>query len=238
MTKMTWTEIRNILSGEIDAGTLAPGDRLPTEPELVARFGVGRHSIRRAVEALAKEGRLSVQQGRGTFIEAAPKLTYSIGRRTRLRRNLLPQGYDVSSTLLDGKQIPAPDHIRTVLKLAPGSEIIASRRLTKANALPIAFGSIFHSAERFTGLLERREVLGSLTEVYRSYGITDYLRGETTIYARPARAEEAKMLQQHPDMPVHVIKALDIDAEGTPLAYSKVIWSSARVKFTMAHDDD
>ncbi|WP_236626292.1 phosphonate metabolism transcriptional regulator PhnF [Actibacterium mucosum] len=235
---MTWTMIRDLLAQEIADGTLEPGDRLPTEPELVARFGAGRHSVRRAVEALAKEGKLSVEQGRGTFVEEAPSLIYSIGKRTRLRRNLLPQGYDVSSVLLGADRVVAPPPVCKALGLSDGAEVVESRRKTIANGIPIAFGSNFHDAQRFPDIVERRDVLGSMTETYKSYGIDDYVRAETSMHARQARAEEAKQLKQHPDMPVIVVRAVDRQLDGQPLASSQVIWSSARVRFTMSMEDD
>ena len=117
MPQPTWTTVRDALAEDIENGTLEPGDRLATEPQLVERFGVGRHSVRRAIEALAKEGKLSVEQGRGTFVEAAPLLTYAIGKRTRLRKNLLPQGVDVVGDLLEANRIPAKGRVRKSLWL-------------------------------------------------------------------------------------------------------------------------
>ncbi|MEZ2335544.1 FadR/GntR family transcriptional regulator [Mucilaginibacter sp. RCC_168] len=46
------------------------GEQLPTEPELMKQFGVGRSSVREAIRILANSGLLRVQQGVGTFIEA------------------------------------------------------------------------------------------------------------------------------------------------------------------------
>lgn len=74
----------------------------------------------------------------------------------------------------------------------------------------------------------------AVTETYRSYGIEDDLRGETTMRARQARAHEAKMLKQHPDLPVIVVCAVDTLPDGTPICFTQVIWSAARVQFTMA----
>ena len=238
MPQPTWTTVRDALAEDIENGTLEPGDRLATEPQLVERFGVGRHSVRRAIEALAKEGKLSVEQGRGTFVEAAPLLTYAIGKRTRLRKNLLPQGVDVVGDLLEANRIPAKGRVRKSLWLKRGAMVIESRRITKADDVPIAFGATYHDADRFADVVQRRDVLGSLTEVYRSYGINDYLRGETTMHARPAKPDEAKMLHQHPEMPVIVVRSVDTEPDGTPIAFAQVIWSAARVKFTMGGDDD
>jgi len=55
---------------QINSGDLAPGDRLPPQRELSALLGVGRSSVREAINALAVMGYLDVAQGRGTYIAA------------------------------------------------------------------------------------------------------------------------------------------------------------------------
>ncbi|MEL6240576.1 MAG: phosphonate metabolism transcriptional regulator PhnF [Pseudomonadota bacterium] len=234
MLKDRWRHIRDTIERDIRDGVLQPGDRLPNEAELGAIFGAGRHSIRRAISELAKEGRLSVEQGRGTFVEATPNVTYTIGARTRLHSNLLPQGYDISGALLDTETIPATKQVAEALRLATDTPVIKTTRLNYADGLPISFGSLYHEAQRFTEFSERRKVLGSVTATYKSYGIDDYLRGETAMHCRRAREDEAKLLKQHPDQPVIVIRAIDTDMEGRPISFSKVIWSGTRVKFNVA----
>ena len=54
---------------QIKSGDLAPGDRLPPQRELATLFGVGRSSVREAINALAVMGYLDVAQGRGTYIK-------------------------------------------------------------------------------------------------------------------------------------------------------------------------
>lgn len=56
------------LQAEIAAGTFKVGEQLPTEPDLMLRFGVGRSSIREAIRILAHNGWVKVQQGLGTFV--------------------------------------------------------------------------------------------------------------------------------------------------------------------------
>lgn len=223
---------------DIRLGRLSVGDQLPIETELAERFAVGRHSVRRALEALAREGMISIEQGRGTFVADTPRLTYQIGKRTRLRRNLIPQGVDVTSELISAKQRVAPRDVAQALLLEPGAKIIESTRITLANDVPVAFGSVFHCASRFSDFAARRDQLGSTTETYRSFGIEDYVRQQTSINARSALPDEAKTLKQHPDIPVIVVTAVDATPDCTPIATSRVIWSAARVTFTMEHSDD
>lgn len=56
------------LMKKISSGEIAAGSRLPSQRDLALSFGVGRSSIREALNALAVMGYLDVQQGRGTFI--------------------------------------------------------------------------------------------------------------------------------------------------------------------------
>ena len=77
-----WRQILVRLERDIGAGIYPPGGRLPTEAEFAARFGVNRHTVRRALEELSRVGLVRVEQGRGTFV-AEDILDYTVGPRTR-----------------------------------------------------------------------------------------------------------------------------------------------------------
>lgn len=61
-------EVAGRMEQQITRGAYKPGDQLPTEPELMQHFGVGRSSIREAVKILVNRGMVKVQQGVGMFI--------------------------------------------------------------------------------------------------------------------------------------------------------------------------
>lgn len=233
-----WRRIRDGIEQDIASGRLQPGERLPTEPELVAQYEAGRHSVRRAIAELAREGAVSVEQGRGTFVETGPMLEYAIGSRTRLHRNLHSQGVEVSGDLLGAEVAAASERVALALGLTPGAPVVKSRRVTYADRLPINTGTSYRCAKRFPDFVARRDVIGSVTGTYKSYGIHDYLRAETTLHSRLARPEEARLLRQHPQTPVIVIRAIDATLDGLPLSFSEVIWSALRVRFTMTKDKD
>lgn len=238
MIRNLWRDIRAAIKQDIESGVLEPGAQLPTEPELAQAYGAGRHSIRRAVSELGKEGLLSVEQGRGTFVQSRPRLTYAIGPRTRMRQNMAALGVDVTSESLGAEACTASPRIAKALALLNGAEVIATRRRSFANEVPVSFGALYHDAARFAEFSARRQVMGSVSAVYASYGIADYKRASTQIHARPARTDEAHMLNQHPDMPVIVVQAIDADLDGAPIAYSEVIWSAARVTFDISKMED
>ncbi|MCD8352657.1 MAG: GntR family transcriptional regulator [Planctomycetaceae bacterium] len=67
MANYKYLKIASQLKGDMLLGNAAAGQRIPTELELVKRFGVGRNTIRQAVELLVGEGFLYKVQGSGTF---------------------------------------------------------------------------------------------------------------------------------------------------------------------------
>ena len=237
MGRDNWQVIRERLSADISAGHLKPGAQLPTESQLCQSFQAGRHSVRRAVAALAVEGKLRVEQGRGTFVQAAPLINYHIGRRTRFRQNLLEQGVSPAGEQLSDSLVPASAAVAKALGLTEGCPVQCLLRRGLADGVPISLGLSWHSAERFPDLAERRATGESVTEIYRSHGIPDYFRKRTSIFARRPTLEEAGLLMQHPDQPVMVLQKTDVEGTGQPICYSEAVWAADRVQFSFDAPD-
>lgn len=227
-----WLLVRNAIDADIAAGVLTPGEKLPTEPQLSARYDAGRHSVRRAIAALAIEGKVRTHQGSGTYVESGELIKYVIGRRTRFRQNLIQQGLAPGGKMLDRSVWRATEKIAKALRIAEGDEVFRLERLTTADNIPIAYGTAYKSVAMFPDYFNRREQFNSVTETYKSYGVDDYVRADTTVYTRQARLAEAQALAQHPQMPVMVVTAIDTTLEGVPISYSQVAWAGARVRFT------
>lgn len=66
-------KIRLQLRRDFEEGRCQVGDRLPTEAELVRRFGASRSTVREVLTSMAQEGLLERVRGRGTFITALPE---------------------------------------------------------------------------------------------------------------------------------------------------------------------
>ena len=238
MGRDNWKIIRDHISTEISAGVLQPGTQLPTESQLCQTFHAGRHSVRRAVAALAVEGKLRVEQGRGTFVQAAPLISYHIGRRTRFRQNLLEQGISPAGEQLADAVVPASARVAAALGLAESSPVHRLLRRGLADGVPINIGLSYHCAMRFPDLAAQRMGGVSVTDIYRSHGITDYFRKRTIVFARRPDGEEAGLLMQHPDQPVMVLQKIDVDAAGQPIGYSEAVWAADRVQFSFDSQDE
>jgi DNA-binding LacI/PurR family transcriptional regulator len=66
--------LKNALLDSLQGGSFKVGDRFPSEPELISRYGVSRATVREAIIALEQEGWLRRLQGKGTFVSERPKV--------------------------------------------------------------------------------------------------------------------------------------------------------------------
>ena len=77
------------ITGKIEGGAWANGERLPPERALAEQYGLARNTVRRALKQLEDQGRLQRQTGRGTFVQAAP--TPAAGDLARRMQDASPE---------------------------------------------------------------------------------------------------------------------------------------------------
>ncbi|MEJ0097132.1 MAG: GntR family transcriptional regulator [Bauldia sp.] len=87
-----WRQIADRIAADIGGGRFAPGAQLPVEAKLAEAFAVNRHTVRRALAALAADGLVRATQGRGTFVEAKPLPYRSAGGRASRSWSRRPGG--------------------------------------------------------------------------------------------------------------------------------------------------
>jgi GntR family phosphonate transport system transcriptional regulator len=229
-----WRQIAESLSDEIREAGFADG-RLPTEPDLAARFGVNRHTIRRAIGVLADQGLVRVEQGRGTFV-ANRHIDYVLGRRTRFSTNLLRQGREPGHRLIAATRAPADAATCHDLELAPGAEIIEIAALGYADGAPVSYALSRFPAERFAALPAAFAESLSITAALAACGVADYTRRTTALVARMPSPLEARYLEQPPTRPVLQSDSVNIDPGGIPIQRSITVFSGDRVQVLVAAD--
>lgn len=230
-----WRQIDRSLSREIAAGSWPPGEKLPTEQALAARFSVNRHTVRQAIQAMVQRGLLRVEQGRGTFVEEGI-IDYVVGRRTRFTENILRnRRYPSNQVLRSGEMLPSLGVARQ-LGLDPKAPVIMMERLSAAGGLPVSLSTMYFPAARFRGFVEAHAETGSVTEALRRFGVADYTRAATRITARLPTQEEARHLKQPATRPILLSEAVDVDAEGRPVAVNITRFASDRVQIVLGEE--
>jgi GntR family phosphonate transport system transcriptional regulator len=230
-----WRQIAETLGADVQAGRLKPGERLATELELAERFAVNRHTVRRAMAALVEQGLLRVEQGRGTFVNAAT-VDYVLGRRTRFSANLAAQGREPGHRLLAAASATVSGSIAADLELPNGAPVLRLETLSIADGVPMSYGLHELPLPRFAGLEQCYSRVGSLTEALREYGVADYTRRVTRLLARLPSEREARYLEQSASRPVLQSEAVNVDASGRPTHHSLAVFAGDRVQMIVQPD--
>src|ERR1700726_2378148 len=115
-------QIEDWLAGQIATGGLVPGDRLPTEQDLAAWFGVSRMTLQHALAELARRGLLTRTVGRhgGTFV-SAPKLEQDLTTLAGFSEQLRRHGMVAGARVLSATERPAGPVASEALGVAEGA---------------------------------------------------------------------------------------------------------------------
>ncbi len=230
-----WKAISDTLLAEIGEGHYRPGDRLPTEAQLAARFGVNRHTVRHALAGLIESGLLHARRGSGVFVASAPQ-TYPLSRRVRFHQNVAASGRTPSRKMLRLETRACDTREAEALNLPPGAMVHVVEGLSMVDDTALAvFRSVFPAA-RLPGLLAEMEKSGSVTVALIACGVADYTRASTRLTATQARATMALQLRVPEGAPILRSVAINHDPEGQPIEFGTTWFAGDRVELTVTPD--
>ncbi|WP_210878203.1 phosphonate metabolism transcriptional regulator PhnF [Roseovarius autotrophicus] len=226
-----WAQIAAALRSEIERG-FDEGDWLASEPELAARFGVNRHTLRRAVDDLIAEGLVERVHGRGTRV-LARGLIYGIGRDTKFTERLAASGRRAEVTLLDKQEVVADGGVARRLRVAEGAPLLRLRTLRGDGDVPYALtlhfltGDAAQAARDYTG--------GSLTRHLRAVAGITLDRIESLITTRLPLPEDALALRMPRTQPVLRVKGVNACREcGLVQEYAISQFRGDRIQLSVA----
>ena len=189
-----YDQIKILLTQSLIAGEWKPGESIPSEMELAARYQVSQGTVRKAIDALAAENILIRRQGKGTFVatHTEPKHQY------RFLRIIPDKGDKVHPTtnFIDVKRVKASAEVAGALDLKAGAPVTALRRVLVFAGVPTILDEIVLSAALFPNLtLERiRESRGSIYSFLETeYGLR-MIRAEERLHAVAANDTAAGYL--------------------------------------------
>ncbi|MFN0115118.1 MAG: phosphonate metabolism transcriptional regulator PhnF [Paracoccaceae bacterium] len=231
-----WTGIAAILAAEISGGRYRPGDRLPSEADLSARFGVNRHTVRRALAHLAGAGEVFARRGAGVFVSAAPRADYPLGRRVRFRQNIAATGRVPSRRITHVETRRADATEAAALGLADGGTVHVIEGVSLADDMPIAAFRSVVPALRFPGFPAAMQRTGSITAAFAEAGVADYTRVSTRLVAKTAGGTLALRLRLTEGAPVLRATGVNADAQGRPVEFGTTWFAGERVALTVTPD--
>jgi GntR family transcriptional regulator len=227
-------QIRRMIRGQIAAGELRPGDRLPTEHEYASRFGVSLAPVRQALLDLVSSGLLVRVKGRGTFVREA-KVEESISLLTSFTESLRSRGEAFSMQVLDQRVEPAPTDVARRLGVRTGTHLVRLRRLARVRDEPAAILDARLPAARFgrlatiAGFDDGRSLYGTLeaefdTRVGGAHSALEVVRCDE---------DEAELLGVSEGTPALLVRSVTMDDKGRPVEAADVLYRADRFTFTI-----
>lgn len=229
--KAIWLEIEATLRAEIADGHYRPGDKLPTEAALSTRFGVNRHTVRRAIAALQEDQLVQARRGAGVFVMSQPTV-YRLGERTRFTENLAASGQIARKTILRMETRFCDEREAELLQISPGDRVHVSESLGLSDGTPLVLGHSIFPAERMPNFFDEFRISGSVTDAMEAEGLADYTRAWTKISAEKATATQSSLLRCSEGSILLCTYALNV-FDGRPVEYGESWFPGDRIELVV-----
>ncbi|NIZ15290.1 phosphonate metabolism transcriptional regulator PhnF [Phaeobacter sp. HF9A] len=230
-----WKSIAIALTDDIAQERYATGEKLPAEAQLATRFGVNRHTVRRALAQMAEQGLVHARRGAGVFVAARPT-DYPVGKRIRFHQNIRRAGRVPRKKLLLLEARAADSREADALELEPGDPVLVYEGLSYADDHPVALARAVFPAARLPGIQAALEETASITEALKACGVADYPRRETRITAKLATATQALHLRISEGAPILRTTGISVDLNGVPIEFGRTWFAGDRVTLTVGDD--
>ena len=209
-----YQQIKGLILGSLRSGEWKPGEVIPSEIELAARFRVSQGTVRKAIDELAAENLLLRRQGKGTFVATHAEQQVQF-RFLRLVPNSGARGSEgpAQRDIVECRRTRASTEVAKALALRTGDTVLQIRRVLGFGGAPVILEDIWLPATPFKGLTAERMA---------SYKGPTYALFETEFNVRMVRAEEK----------IRAISATDIHADLLGVALGTPLLSVERIAYT------
>jgi GntR family transcriptional regulator len=148
-----YQQIKSLVLQSLQAGEWKPGDPIPSEFELAARYKVSQGTVRKAIDELAKEHLLVRRQGKGTFVatHAEQQVQFRFLKLKPDNPAAVRQG-PAERHIIDCKKLRAPQQVAEVLGLRTSEQVFQVRRVLSFEGVPTIFEDIWLPGGPFKGL--------------------------------------------------------------------------------------
>jgi GntR family transcriptional regulator len=222
-----YQQIKALLVRGLQAGDWQPGQAIPSEMELAARFKVSQGTVRKAIDEMATENMLVRRQGKGTFVatHAEQATQYRFLRLTADDGSAAP----LQRRLLECRRMRAPAEVARLLGLKGGEAAVQVRRLLLADGRPVVLDDLWLPGTPFKGLTaERLEAWrGPMYRLFEAEFSVHMIRAEEKVRAVAAAAEEAGLLELPLGSPLLSVERLSFTYGDRPVELRRGLYHTA-----------
>jgi GntR family transcriptional regulator len=226
-----YARVETELAGCILGGHVKPGDQLPTEGDLIERFGVSRPTVRQAIQNLASRGLVEIRRGKGTFA-SLPKMTQPLESLSGFVEDMELLGRRATARVIDKRIIRAPDAVARRLVVEQDADVVRIQRVRFADGVPVSFDDTFLPLDVGRKVMaDDLETQPIFTLLEEKYGIP-LIEAEYRLEALAADPAIAAALGVDSHSPMLVIERLSFCEGNRPIDYEKLYYRGDLVQFT------
>ena len=226
-----YQQIKSLLLHSLQTAEWKPGESIPSEIELAARFKVSQGTVRKAIDELAQENHLVRRQGKGTFVATHAE------ERTQYRfLRLMPDdGVDgrLQRRLLECRRMRAPAEVARALDLKAGDAAVQIRRVLLSSGEGVVLDEIWLPGALFKGLTADK-LAGWRGPMYglleAEYGVR-MVRAEEKIRAVAAVPDDAALLGVDPGAPLLLVERLAFTYGDRPVELRRGLYRTAHFHY-------
>lgn len=192
-----YQQIKILILRSLQAGEWKPGELIPSEIDLAARFHVSQGTVRKAIDELGGENLVVRRQGKGTFVatHSEQQVQYRFLRLTPDSGDIRSEG-PADRRIIDCKRLRAPAEIARPLALRTGDAVLRLRRVLAFQGTPTILEDVWLPGGPFKGLTAERlaSYRGPVYAMFESEFGVRMVRAEEKIRAVAADAASAELL--------------------------------------------
>jgi GntR family transcriptional regulator len=216
-----YQQIKALIIRSLQSGEWRPGEAIPSEMELAARYKVSQGTVRKAIDELSAENRLTRRQGKGTFVatHAEQHTQYRFLRLVPDAGEDDEQAGRMSRRVLDCRRVRAPADVARALELRGGDSAVQIRRTLSAMGRPVVLDEIWLPGGLFKGLSAERlsQYRGPMYALFETEFGVHMIRASERIRAVQADEAAAQWLEVPEGAPLLSVERLSYSYDDKPV---------------------
>ena len=215
-----YQQIKGLILQSLQAGEWKPGEAIPSEMDLAARFRVSQGTVRKAIDELAADNLLVRRQGKGTFVSthAEQHIQYRFLK-------LVPDGGDrdaqgpAEREIVECRRVRASADVARTLALRSGDAVVQVRRVLSFAGVPTILEDLWLPGAAFRGLTAEQmaHYHGPTYAMFEvEFGVR-MVRAEEKLRAVAADAPSAALLKVAPGAPLLSVERIAFTYNDVPM---------------------
>ena len=215
-----YQQIKDLILQSLQSGEWRPGESIPSEMDLAARYRVSQGTVRKAIDELAADNLLVRRQGKGTFVatHAEQQVQYRFLK-------LMPDSGDLQSEgpaqrdIIDCKRLRASAEVARALALRTGDSVLQARRVLSFASRPTILEDLWLPGTPFKGLTAERlsKYHGPMYAMFETEFGVRMVRAEEKIRAVLPDAAQAALLQVPKNTPLLSVERIAYTYNDAPM---------------------